>query len=145
MFRCRWLDQPVAGADATTYAALLETQTSIESRLPTSFVEQLRPAIHAMLFTGSASTAHLARLFNLNEQTLQRRLKQDGLTARRLVGEVRHELSRYLLHDTNRSITETTALLLYSEVSVCARAFRRWSRMSPGEWRARRGERSKAT
>jgi AraC-like DNA-binding protein len=97
-----------------------------------------------MLFTGSASAAHLARLFNLNEGTLQRRLEQDGLTARRLIGEVRHELSQYLLHDTDLSIREIAALLCYSDVSVFTRAFRRWSRMSPGERRALRGEPSQA-
>jgi AraC-like DNA-binding protein len=138
VFGSRWLDHPVGGADPTTYAAILETQASIESRLQTPIAEQLRPAIHAMLFTGSASTAHLARPFNLSERTQQRRLEQEGLTARRLVGEGRWELSQYLLHDTDLPIREIAALLCYSDVSVFARAFRRWSGMSPGEgrWRA---------
>jgi AraC-like DNA-binding protein len=122
VFDSRWLDRPIAGADPAQYV------------LP--FLAQVRRALHAMIFTGSASSANLARLFNLHERTLRRRLDQDGVTVRGLLSEARHELARRLLHETDLPISEIAAVLRYSDVTVFARAFRRWSGASPREWRA---------
>ena len=135
VFDSRWLDRPVAGADPASYSAILKAVESIESGQARPFVEQVRRAIHAMMFTNSASSVNLARLFDLNERTLERRLEQEGVTVRELVGEVRSELSQHLLRDTDLPVTEISSLLCYSDATVFARAFRGWSALSPTEWR----------
>ncbi len=66
---------------------------------------------------------------------LQRKLHQLGLTYQRLCDEARHELARRYLDDTNKSVTEVTFLLGFSEQSAFTRAFRRWSGMSPTTYR----------
>jgi AraC-like DNA-binding protein len=135
VFDSRWLDQPVVGADPASYAAILKAVESIQSAQPTPFLEQVRRAIYSMAFNASVSAADLARLFGLNERMLQRRLKQEGVTARELVGEVRSELSQHLLRDTDLPIAGISSLLGYSDATVFARAFRVWSGLSPTEWR----------
>jgi AraC-like DNA-binding protein len=87
------------------------------------------------MFTGSASAANLTRLFNLHERTLRRRLAKEGATLRSLASEARRELAYHLLRDTDLPVSDIAAILRYSDVSVFARAFRRWSRTSPRQWR----------
>jgi AraC-like DNA-binding protein len=135
VFDSRWLDHAVAGADPTAYSATLNAIESMESGQSTPFVEHVRRAIYAMTFTASASSANLARLFNLNERTLGRYLEREGATVRDLIGEVRCELSQHLLRDTALPVTEISSLLCYSDATVFARAFRGWSAMSPTDWR----------
>lgn len=138
-FERRWLDHRIEGADPATYAALLETIESHQSRRRSSLLGALRRAVHAMIFTGSVSAATLAELFNFHERTLRRRLGEEGYTVRRLVNEARRELAQHLLRDTELPVSEIAAVLGYSDASVFARAFRSWSEASPREWRAQFG------
>jgi AraC-like DNA-binding protein len=137
VFDARWLDHPIAGADPATYSAIVDTIASMEARQHAPFADQVRRAIHAMLFSASASSATIANLFNLHERTLRRRLHAEGATVRELVSEVRHEIADHLLRDTTLPVSEIAAVLRYSDATVFARAFRSRSRMSPSEWRVR--------
>ena len=135
VFESRWLDHPIAGADPALFAAISKTIESNQSQQLMPFVAQARRALYAMMFTASASSANLARLFNLHERTLRRRLEEEGVTVRGLVSEARRELAHHLLRDTDLPVSEISALLHYSDVTVFARAFRGWSNMSPRVWR----------
>jgi len=138
VFDSRWLDRPIAGADPAQYAAISKLIESAHPQHVLPFLAQVRRALHAMIFTGSASSANLARLFNLHERTLRRRLGQEGVTVRGLLSEARRELAHRLLRETDLPISEIAAVLRYSDVTVFARAFRRWSGSSPRDWRAQR-------
>jgi len=101
-----------------------------------SFVAQIRRSLHAMIFTGSATSANLASLFDLHERTLRRRLHEEGATVRSLIGEARRELAHHLLRDTDLQILEVASVLGYSDGTAFSRAFRTWSNSNPHEWRA---------
>jgi len=136
VFKARWLDHPIEGADRALFAAISKDIESIQPQLM-PFIAQARRALYAMIFTGSASSTNLARLFNMNERTLRRRLGEEHVTVRGLVGEARRELAQHLLRDTSLSMSEIAAALRYSNESVFARAFRGWSHMNPRKWRAK--------
>jgi AraC-like DNA-binding protein len=108
----------------------------MEAREHKPFACEVRRAIHAMLFSASASTVTLANLFNLHERTLRRRLQAEGETVRKLVSEARQEIADHLLRDTTLPVSEIAAVLRYSDATVFSRAFRSRSHMSPSEWRA---------
>jgi AraC-like DNA-binding protein len=74
----------------------------------------------------------------MEPRTLFRRLEREELTFRKLVDEVRYEVARHLLADTSLAMTEIAAVLDYSEATAFARAFRRWSGLTPMNWRAAR-------
>jgi AraC-like DNA-binding protein len=135
-FQSRWLDHRIQGADPRIFAALVAEAESPHSPYALTFVGAVRRAIFAMMFTGSASEATLAHLFRLHPRTLRRRLCAEGANVRGLVGEVRRELAHHLLRDTALSVSEIAAMLGYSDVTVFARAFRKWSKTSPRKWRA---------
>ena len=136
VFESRWLDHPIAGADPHAFAAIVEAIQAVPSQSMSSFVAQVRRSLHAMIFTGSASSANVARLFDLHERTLRRRLRQDGATVRGLMGEARRELAHHLLRVTDLPVSEVAVVLGYSDGTVFSRAFRTWSDSSPHEWRA---------
>jgi AraC-like DNA-binding protein len=139
VFESRWLDHRIEGADPAAFAAISKAIASNWPQLVMPFVAQVRRALYAMMFTGTASSTNLARLFNLNERTLRRRLEKERVSVRSLLSDARRELAHHLLRDTGLSVSEIAAILRHSDVTVFARAFRGWSDMSPREWRARYG------
>jgi AraC-like DNA-binding protein len=139
VFESRWLDHPVPGADPKVFGDVLAQIGKHETFHATSFVDQVRRGIYSMSVRGTASASSLARLFNLHERTLRRRLGDEGATFRELLGEIRSELAQHLLRDTDLPVAEVAWFLGYSDPTVFARAFRRWSDASPSDWRAQRG------
>jgi AraC-like DNA-binding protein len=137
VFESSWLDYRIDGADPVAFAAITHAIESDPSQPLPSFAAKVRRSLHAMIFTGSASSANIARLFDLHERTLRRRLWDEGATVRGLTGEVRRELSYHLLGATDLPVSEVAAILRYSDVTVFSRAFRAWSNSSPHEWRTR--------
>jgi len=73
----------------------------------------------------------------LSQRTLQRRLSDEGTTFARIVDRTRRELSEHYLTEPNVAAFEVAFLLGYSEPSAFHRAFRRWTGMTPQEFRRR--------
>jgi AraC-like DNA-binding protein len=68
-------------------------------------------------------------------RTLQRRLKKDGLTFKRIVDQARYQASKDLLCDSHVNLTDIAHSLGYSNQSNFIRAFRRFAGTTPGEFR----------
>ena len=60
------------------------------------------------------------------------------LTYKQLVDDTRRDLAMRHLDDPRHSITDVTFLLGFSQQSAFTRAFKRWTGMSPSEYRAQR-------
>ena len=135
VFDSRWLDHRIAGADPARYAAILRAVETMKPHEAGSFIWQVRRAIYALTLSSEPSEAHIAALFGIHERTLRRRLREGGATVRGLVNDVRRELALHLLRDTDLSVTEIAGILVYSDPTVFARAFRGWTKTNPREWR----------
>jgi AraC-like DNA-binding protein len=90
------------------------------------------------LTSGEPSEEVLAGQVGMSGRSLQRKLAEAGLTYGQVLAETRYELARRYLDDPNRSVTEITFLLGFSEHSAFTRAFKRWSGMAPTAYRAQR-------
>jgi AraC-like DNA-binding protein len=55
-----------------------------------------------------------------------------------LVEETRFEMARQLLQDTVMDVRQIALVLGYTHSGTFTRAFRRWSGVTPGQWRAER-------
>ena len=77
-----------------------------------------------------------AAAVGLNVRTLQRQLSAEGKTYFVLADETRAEMARQLLNESDFSLSEIAERTGYSDLSNFNRAFRRWSRVSPREFRA---------
>ena len=71
----------------------------------------------------------------MSRRTLQRKLQENGLTYRGLLEKTRHDLALRYLDDPDKTVTDITFLLGFSEQSAFTRAFKRWHGKSPSAYR----------
>jgi AraC-like DNA-binding protein len=71
----------------------------------------------------------------MHSHTFRRRLDASATSFHELVDECRFEMAREMLLNTSLSVSEISASMGYSRASSFIRAFRRWSGLTPGEWR----------
>ena len=72
---------------------------------------------------------------HMSERTLARRLAERDYTFTSLVDEIRNQLARDYLRQPRFSVTDIAFLLGFSDQSNFARAFKRWTSLSPTEFR----------
>lgn len=105
-------------------------------------IDELRREIARVLVKGENSIEHLAKATGTSVRTLQRRLKDAGVSYSELQNDVRKTLALNLLENETLALGEIAFSLGYSEVSAFNHAFRRWAGRSPGEYRRLRAARS---
>lgn len=136
------LDLPVKGADRGLGQVLDTYAAELVERLPAhnTIEDRVRHYLIKALSTGGdPSLQAIAKALAMSARTLQRRLKDDGLTHRELVEEIRQSLAMKFVDDDSLSIGEIAFLLGFSEPSAFLRAFRRWTGTSPGRMRSGEG------
>jgi len=89
------------------------------------------------LTSGVLSESELAAELHMSRRSLQRRLAEADASYQSLLDDTRRDLALRHIEDPGKSITDITFLLGYSQQSAFTRAFRRWTGMSPSEFRAR--------
>jgi AraC-like DNA-binding protein len=72
---------------------------------------------------------------HMSESTLRRRLKEESSSYRIICDEVRDVLAKKYLISTNLTISDIAMLLNYSEAASFRRAFIRWNKVTPNDYR----------
>jgi AraC-like DNA-binding protein len=115
---------------------LLEERVShLKARPDCEFSDEVRRLLRTRLTSRHCSADDTAELLAMHRRTLSRHLKSDGMGYRAITNEIRFEIARQLLQDTQAPLGEIAAALGYSEASAFTRAFRRWSGQTPTAWR----------
>jgi len=78
----------------------------------------------------------IAREMAVSVRTLQNRLDAEGVVFSELLQEIREKLAKKYLHE-GYSVETITYLLGFSEPSVFRKAFKKWSGVTPREYRER--------
>ncbi|MDQ0466127.1 AraC-like DNA-binding protein [Caulobacter ginsengisoli] len=94
---------------------------------------QLAPGLH----TGPASMARVAAALGASRQTLFRRLRDEGVTFEQVLDELRHRLALDYLGSQRISVEEAAYLTGFSDATAFARAFKRWTGVTPKAFRSR--------
>lgn len=131
------LDLPLRTADPRLFRVLesvLEEQRKNRS-LNSDFIGWLSHCILSSLGNGEISLEQIASDRGMSGRTLQRRLRQLGLEFSDLVENLRRSTALEYLAHSNLSLTEIALLVGYSEASSFSRAFRRWSNLTPKQYR----------
>jgi AraC-like DNA-binding protein len=89
------------------------------------------------LASGELSEEEMAGQLHMSRRTLQRKLAEAETTYQRLVDDTRRDLALRYIEDPQRSITDITFLLGFSQQSAFTRAFRRWTGVAPSQYRQR--------
>jgi AraC-like DNA-binding protein len=139
-FAANWLTRPVAQADPALRRVLQKEIDAIEQRHEADFPEQVRSVLRTALLTGHSRSDQLAELFSMHSSTLARRLKPHGVGLRDLVDECRHDIAREMLANSALDVSHIASMLDYADASAFTRAFKRWSGITPGRWRALQAE-----
>jgi AraC-like DNA-binding protein len=96
-------------------------------------------AILQRLDDGSLSVGSVAKDLAMSPRTLQSRLKDEGRAFSALLDDTRQELAKRYLRE-RRSVEDITYLLGFSEPSAFRKAFKKWSGLTPREYREGRAE-----
>jgi AraC-like DNA-binding protein len=82
-----------------------------------------------------AALQQIAARLALSLRTLQRRLREAGLSFSQLVVQTRQKRVLHYLREPALELAEIAFLVGFSEPGLLSRAFRRWTGPSPGEYR----------
>jgi AraC-like DNA-binding protein len=136
-----WLDpgivmEPLATANpelvrinngiVTDYLAQLD-RSDIGMRVRSKLIEHL-PG-------GHANEAEIASSINVSLRSLQRKLKEQGMSFSQLVDNTRRELGLQYVRDPQHSFNEIAFLLGFTEPANFSRAFKRWYGKTPTQYR----------
>lgn len=80
----------------------------------------------------------MAAAENVSSRTLIRQLREEGSTYQQLLDSVREELSCWLLLQTDCTVESVAERLGYEDTSNFSRTFRRWTGLTPREFRQKR-------
>ena len=100
-----------------------------------NFVFRVRLAVMRHLPGGNTRMSAVALDLGMSERTLARRLAAQGQSFRALVDQVRQELSFQYLKNKDLEIKEIAYRLGYSQVAAFNHAFRRWTGLTPTQFR----------
>ena len=100
-------------------------------------VHDVRELIVERLPRGSAKIKPIADEVNMSMKTLERRLAERGQSFSALLDEVRCETAKRHLKGTDMGLSQVAYLAGYTEPAALVRAFRRWTGMTPMQFRER--------
>lgn len=137
VFPKRLLAAPLSQADAQVRGMLDAYADRLLAELNQGHgvLDRARLELARQLPEQGADLEAIAAALALTPRTLQRRLRESGLSFSQLVDETRQQLVLHYLRDPALELAEIAFLVGFSEAGSLARAFRRWTGTSPGEYR----------
>ncbi len=140
------LEFPAADLQRSTVVGAADRRAELEAaadiasaELAIGFEERVRWLIRAGLSDPDLSVEQIARSSGMSRRSLNRRLAARGVTVASLLRSVRFATARQLLVESETPLFEVASAIGYAEPSVFSTAFRRWSGVSPREWRKQHG------
>jgi len=133
----RALELPCTGADPALAALLDRFARDLIARQPrgSTFSDLVSEAVALELASGSVSAAAVARRLRTSVRTLNRLLKQEGVTYREVSESLRRQWAERKLAHGDEPIAQVAFDLGFRELSAFYRAFRRWTGLTPAQYR----------
>jgi len=97
----------------------------------------VRRILRKQLIIGDCSMDQVAAMLGIHRRTLDRYLQEHGVQYGDLVESVTTDVARQLLRDTELQVQHVAEALHFSSAANFATAFRRWTGMTPSEYRRR--------
>jgi AraC-like DNA-binding protein len=138
MFRSAWLDQAANLGNKTTYPAVValcdDLLNELKSRI--GIAGEIRSLLLRSI-TNPPTLAAIAKLLEVNDRSLRRQLREQGISFRGLLDELRMQIALKYLRTTRLANEDIALALGFSDATNFRRAFRRWTNKSPSEIRAK--------
>jgi AraC-like DNA-binding protein len=138
---------PIVGADTYLNRLLRQYADETLARQPArhSVRANVERVLPQLLPHGKGNTSEVARQLGLSCRTLSRSLLAEGVTFTKILEEVRAALARRYLRDCQLPVSEIAWLVGYQEVGSFTHAFKRWTGMTPRQFRSSDRLRGKRT
>ncbi|MGB4074083.1 helix-turn-helix domain-containing protein [Pseudomonas sp.] len=135
-FPADWRERPPSRDEALTREYFQQRMQMLAARYPDQLQDQVCHVISSLLPAGEGSVERVGAALGLHPRTLQKRLQQEGSSFSQLLQKTRLGIARQHLQQQKMSITDLALNLGYAEVAVFSRHFKRWTGLSPRQWRA---------
>ncbi|RLA11011.1 MAG: hypothetical protein DRQ59_10705 [Gammaproteobacteria bacterium] len=110
----------------TDYLAQLD-RSDLSMQVQSKLIERLP--------SGQVNEEMIASAINVSQRSLQRKLKEQGVSFTQLLEDTRRDLGLQYVRDPQRSFNEIAFLLGFAEPGNFTRAFKRWYGKSPSKYR----------
>ena len=135
VFESHWLDRPLAPVDPPLRRQVEAAVKAQQVALTGDFPMIVRRALRRQLIADACSMDRVATQLGMHRRTLDRRLKRHGVLYGDMVGSVKNEAACQLLRDTQLQMQQVAEALRYSSAANFSTAFRRWTGVTPSEYR----------
>lgn len=112
----------------------LENIVKTES-LSVKIIHLLRTDITEDTISCGPDMEAISQKLNISPRTLRRKLNAEATTYQQLIDNERTRFAKQLLNDTHLSITEIASRMNFSDSSYFAKAFKKWTGMTPSVFR----------
>lgn len=137
VFDRRMLDVAMMHDDEMVWSALKQQAEKMlaDHHNTTRFSDRVKSCLHHEPDLSDISMPNVARRFGLTARGLRRRLTQEARPLSTLIAEVKCELACARLRDPESCIKQVGGDLGFSEPAAFHRAFKRWTGMTPSQYR----------
>ncbi|CAH0990202.1 hypothetical protein SIN8267_00294 [Sinobacterium norvegicum] len=136
-FEKRFLKHEIVQNQQTTDTLLSKfpLELMLIEEQPKTLAEQIKSLIGSDLSRAMPDAETVAKRCNIAVATLHRRLQKENTSYQNIKDQCRYDAAITMLQGGNTAIKEIASQLNYSDVSTFHRAFKKWSGVSPAQYR----------
>ncbi len=114
---------------------LRDVRDMVRRPAPASVRDMTRNTIELQLRNADATIESVAETLGMGVRTLQRQLLSESTNFQECLGEIRTARASDMLRETRLPVAQIASQLGYQETNAFRRAFRRWTGVSPNQFR----------
>ena len=130
-FPARWLTRPF---DRSDFVSRAQTER-IQPRPAQTIVDSIKQALRPYNHEPTLSLQRAAEICNMKPRAFSRLLATEGTNLTTLVSRLKQDFAEEALRGSTRSVADIAADLGYSDPTSFARSFKKWTKVSPREFR----------
>jgi len=134
-FPASMLDQRVTTANRLVFNLLGGYLQQVKEASRTTIAQRVEDYIRGALSSGNCSIENCAAKLAICVRTLQLQLSDSGLNFSDILEQQRFELAKNYLEQQRLGLDDVACMLGYAEQSSFGRAFKRWTGLTPRQYR----------